>query len=342
MDSITVVIKMTGLLLLAPTSQGSDTVHVLMPQTVGGMERHVAQVGYLASRCPRPMDHFKICYADMEGWSLDLSGVGEAPVGGRVRSDSARRLRGAVNLTRRMKNRVMPDVLKDRPSGLVHSRVILRAGSVTDSCALGRWSYASKDSASDTVTIALANVLTWTIPNVARNSLPLVRRRLHADPGSAAQIIETVRADATDTLELFIRYVPVSDTLPPWITSPKEPYPDMPADHFRGLYTLLGINGRAPVPVFKERVTEPEGKETVMDSHGKPVLDWDGQPRLQCAWRRQLKQRPFMAGLGTQNKARLALSKKVGVNWLGQRRVRRRGIEGVGTLNCMLASADPP
>jgi hypothetical protein len=192
-----------------------------------------------------------------------------------------------------MKQRVLPGVLKAEPTDLVRSRVILRAGSVTDSCGLARWSYVKGDGTSGSETLTLANVLTWTISNVPMRKIPLVRTQMHTLGNPTVQV-DTAEADATDTLELFIRYVPAADTLPPSEQHPHAEYPGMPATHFRALYRLLGINDlSARVPYLERR-----------------LRDSTGTPKMMCPWRRPHEKMLLQAG--------------------------------VGTPNCMLATADPP
>jgi hypothetical protein len=277
MQTFTIVLKMTGLLLLTPHDDTRGPTHVLLPEP-NGAGHHVAQIGYVQPECASRRDG--ICWVSLDGMLLDIGKGG----GDQERKALSYR---AGNLTRRMGGRVRADHDTENPTG-VRSRVSLFAGRVTDYCSLANWVYArSADEQSGGAVIPLANLLTWTIPNAGPGNLVLALRQMNG--GSQRDSI--ILSPAHDTIELFIRHVPPGDTLPP----PEDPVPEEPlpafASHFTAYYEYLHVAPTAQLPHHPTWITTP-----ITGS------------KKRCPWRVS------------------------------------RGVDpgrGVGTLHCMIASADP-
>ena len=297
MQAFTIVIKMTGLLLVTPHNPTSGPTHILMPEPAG-VESHVAEVGYIGSDCTP--DGEGICWVNMDGWAMEL---------GKGLSNSLRpELRDRIgNLTRRLKGALPADHDDPNPED-IRSRVSLYAGRATGFCGVARWKFAKTiDNPGNVERMELTNVLTWTIRNAGQGSLALVRTRMD---DQHVETIATVKPDKSKRIELFIRYVPGS-SLPRQPGTTNSP-PDVGshvraaahqaqfadsgevATHFTAYYEYLGIDPTAPLPHDGRRIKHLlTGKEK------------------ECSWRKGGK----AFGVGT--------------HW------------GVGTLNCMVASADP-
>lgn len=204
MDSLTVVIQLTGLLMMVPHNAGAgSSMHALMPVTPDSIP-HTAFIGFRKNsstrRCDRDFQQF--CLVRMDGWSLEpLPGGQGAPSGG-----NATLPRGAVNLSRGAGGRpVNPGNLgQSSASSTLRSRITLRTGGITDACNLALWEY---DPAGypPAVILPMPNVLEWTIPGVALDSIILVR---HPINGGAPDTITTLHPDASGLVELLVAHVP--------------------------------------------------------------------------------------------------------------------------------------
>jgi hypothetical protein len=251
--AVTVLIRMTGLLLLTPSNtSGRLPVHVLMPAT-GNLSAHVAQVGFRGANtrwCAFWDDG--ICYVNMEGWSLDI----RRPVG--PTSGTTHMPKGAANVSSTVGRRVRSQHLGQTPGRMVRSRISLYSGSVSATCAIASWRWTST-STRDT----LANVLDWTISNWGRKYLVLTRQPLDPQPHESAEIIDTLYADpVTNTIELFIRHVPAAEQDHDYVSN-LPPQQDTHTsgsqrNHFHGYYDLLGVrhDGVRPVPSDPRRLIE--------------------------------------------------------------------------------------
>lgn len=197
MDSLTIVIQLTGLLMLVPPSPGqSGPTRVLMPEP--DHIRHEAVIGYRSPAghtCPgHPVDQF--CFVRMEGWELD-------PLPGRAQPVNLPR--SIMNLTRNSGGiRVHRDLLgSNAPRDSLRSRFTLGGGDVSGACPMGQWTF-DPVGAQQRDTISLANVVEWTTPDIPQDSIVLVRRRFS---GGSAQKLVTLYPDE-GRIELLIAHVP--------------------------------------------------------------------------------------------------------------------------------------
>ena len=198
-DSLTIVIQLTGLLMLVPPSPGqSGPTRVLMPEP-----DHIRHEAVLAYR--NPAGHAcsegilvsgEFCFVRMEGWELD-------PLPGRARSVNLPRT--IMNLTRNGGGiRVHRNLLASNPPrDSLRARFTLGGGDVSGACPMGRWTF-DPVGAQQRDTISLANVVEWTIPDVPQDSIVLVRRRLS---GGSAQKLVTLYPER-GRIELLIAHVP--------------------------------------------------------------------------------------------------------------------------------------
>lgn len=211
LDSIHVVIQMTGLLLLAPDRpSGSGPTHVLLPAT-NGLPTHLAWMAYTAdslesvNRCQEYLSG--LCIVDLDGWSLTLGSGGKpAPTTNRVPPS-------ALNLTRGKGRPVDRDRLGQRPGRKVRSRVSLLAGEVTDTCVLADWEYDDVDPATGLDTVPLANMVEWKIRNIAQGHLPMVLSPLDSMAGDRRMDLPALRAAVSDTAEIFIMHIPLAEAM---------------------------------------------------------------------------------------------------------------------------------
>jgi hypothetical protein len=268
MDTITVVVKMTGLLLVVPPKAGGPT-HILMPAT-DLTAPHVAFVGFPADSTARHCTYYNeedgYCIVDMAGWSLDLTGPGGGASGTPVTLP-----RALVNLSRGAGGRpVPPQYLSANPGRNIRSRITLRGGGPTDQCSLATWTFDPAGRAPAEI-LPLANVFEWTIPELVQDSLVLVRDPLDPAPGDTAQRLARLRPDSAGVVELVIAHIPtgvamqlhaslkVSTTQQIPRAGMEEqshmqaPEDDPPAEteatHFRWLYDLLRANqAERPLP----------------------------------------------------------------------------------------------
>lgn len=234
MLQIPIVIKLTGLLLLTPnTETGSPPMNVLMPTTRNLAEAHVAQLGFhgdSTALCAHYDTLARICYVDMDGWSMDIGQSGGNP-------SSTRLPRGTANLSDRRERHVHRNLLGNNPGDTVRSRITIYGGSVTDSCALARWSFNGSP-------FDMPNVLDWTIPDFPHRQLTLRRRQLNRGGSAREQTIARLRP-VNGRIELFIRHIPSSEQneLDAGNTTPSthRPRPGATADHFGAYFDLLNV-----------------------------------------------------------------------------------------------------
>lgn len=238
MQALTLVVKMTGLLLLTPHTQDGRPVHVLMVAPHDGTVHH-AQIGYYRRNgttlkyCLSSTE--VICWVRMDQWSLDLGmGAGSKPTGPPPF--------GGGNLVPRMTGRLPNDHGGDNPGG-VRARVTLHAGSVTNECANAEWEVDKPGNSSHPQMVNLINVLEWTIQNAGQGRIALRRKPINPagrPTGPDSLAVDMLKPDpGKHEIELFVRHVPQS-----------EPQVDCTAggraEHFRSYYRYLGIRNVRP------------------------------------------------------------------------------------------------
>lgn len=233
MDIITttLIVRMTGLLLLSPSqANGNHPTYVLMPQTHGLVEWHVAQVGYRAPGCAGLRDG--VCWESLDGWSLEVGTSSTNP--GAVRFPYAE-----SNLTQLTGLHVRRDLFDPQPdTGVLKARVILHSGAIADQCAMGRWSLRQ-----DSERLPLANVIAWRIRNVPTAS-GVLRLKSLRDPTR----VKTIPLPSDG--QLFIRHVRPTEI------SGLHPAPALhdTAEHFDAIYDLFdGDIAARPLPVYRRR-----------------------------------------------------------------------------------------
>lgn len=202
MDSLTVVIQLTGLLMIVPPNPGTiGPTHVLMPEPVAPDRlEHIAVIGFRrndsAQQCGEGSSQ-DFCFVRMDGWALD-------PLPGR--SSRVDLPRSVFDLTHASGGR---RVHRDHfggnaPRDSLRSRMTFGGGGVTDTCHIGQWSFDPVGNPPRD-RFWLSNVVEWTIPDIPQTHLTLVRRRFG---GGSAQTLVTLTPDRSGRIELLIAHVP--------------------------------------------------------------------------------------------------------------------------------------
>jgi hypothetical protein len=183
---VALVVQMTGLLLLVPTNSGLE---VLMPK----LEGHDAFIGYKKANstgCWGWDPARKICYQEMEGWTLDPIGMkgGSAPA------------TSALNLTRGSGKKInLGQAKKDMRSGLT-----LGPG-VEETCHLAEWTFDPVGDEDGPSRVQLVNVMKWQINDVGTNSIALKRKRVGGT--GVSQQFATLTAENGE-IQLFVMHIP--------------------------------------------------------------------------------------------------------------------------------------
>lgn len=241
MPSLTLVIHMTGLLLLTPdTRAGAFPLHVLMPtEGRSRVPTHMAQIGWVstAAACPKndsyDYDGGK-CYFKLDGWAVELGRGGIASV----------LLPPAGPLDVTYLHKVNRSWFGPMPVAGMRSRVSIYSGHLRaeEACSFAR----------------------WTIDNVTGRRLPNVVTWETALPGSILRLTATRRDEAgttvsmnfknfgpTGEVELFLRQEP--------ITPPPEQRPPFVASHYVAIYGLLGYSGNDHLRIPRDGHPTAEG-----------------------------------------------------------------------------------
>lgn len=251
--SVTVVVHMTGLLLLTPARpNGTGPMHVLMPAPTH-LPSHVAWMAYPAdsvASAGRCSYYGKgLCFLDMDGWTIDLGNrLGQEPH--HVRRNEI------VNLTTSAEKRprVRKKYLSDEPGRRVRSRVRLLNGEVINTCSLAEWQYDDLDPTTP-ARLPLANLVTWRIPPVS-GEVVIRRERLDEDD-NAPEVLPTP-TPASGSVEILILHIPAEEavaylkellaesdltatgnTAPGGAAHLPHSRPAGPATHFNAYYDLL-------------------------------------------------------------------------------------------------------
>jgi hypothetical protein len=227
---VTLIIYMSGLLLLAPNQHsGGFPLHVLMPvEGQSGVPLHIAELGWksLKTDCPSEPGYrwdTNICYFNLDGWSVEL-GQGGMPNSGVVVPPA-----GPLDVS--YLHPVNPVWFGANPGGSIRSRVSIYSGMALPGCAMVSWKLGNlSDSTS------LPNVVTWATA-IPGPGLTLTATRLNAGAGAPATVQFKTFPATTHTIELFLRQEP-STPMP----MGSEPFT---ASHLNALYDLLGY-GNAP------------------------------------------------------------------------------------------------
>lgn len=205
---IPVVIQMTGMLIVVPPNANGGPTHILMPP----VPNHLSWIGFNAQertdKCV-DYDHIrKICYVDMNGWTLDP--IRAATGSSNTATSPPRNL---LNLTYASGKKV------NLTAAIAQSRsyITLGSGSVTDSCSLAQWHLLPVGNNAPE-TNSYINVMEWQIPDLQADRLVLVRRKR----GSMEAETLASLMPRGGRIELLIMHVP-PDERPTRFSSGSEP-----------------------------------------------------------------------------------------------------------------------
>lgn len=187
---LTLVVQMTGLLMLVPENKSGKPTHIFAPPPPDEIE-HTSFIVFRddgTAACAGRGEG--LCGVSMEGWYLE-------PIGATGGSGTARIPFNAVNYSRGAGG-VKLNLARARDTA--RAWVTLNGGSATPSpCGLATWMFDDYGpSAPDWVPIA--NVLEWTIPNL-RDSVVLIRRKIK-NP-EEVDTLATLRPDSAGRVELL-------------------------------------------------------------------------------------------------------------------------------------------
>jgi hypothetical protein len=258
MQSVTVLVRMTGLLLFSPTTpQGGGPTNIILPTTFP-LPPHVAQLGYrkrTGDGCAYWQDD--ICYVDVRGWSLEIGTPGNASPAPQVRGNASR----AQTVHRPVPARNVGH----NPILNVRARFKLYEGQQDSTCDLGRFTLRNE------IDVPLTNVVYWRFSYPSR-TLVIYGARLNSGLGNPPRSeFLRVAANSSNVIELFIRHVPRSEQAhtteadrirrarhPGRGPHSKQMDPGDSATHFSAYYRLLDPPGRSgPLPVFVGRTSHP-------------------------------------------------------------------------------------
>ncbi|HEU4885634.1 MAG TPA: hypothetical protein VFT45_25540 [Longimicrobium sp.] len=238
-DDVTLIVHMTGALLMVPGGTGATTV--LLPKDRLQMG-HLARLGFgIAKDNPEgypcvddpvfstPPTSVGICYINLDNWEVTIGIGGQPNPPGQVFPD------GVLNVTLLSKGHTAPT---SGAGANYRARVLLAAGRPgPEHCSLASWTYEWEDEQGTlhTDTRALTNVLRWHIQN------PTPVLRLQSTTNSADVRTVALPPAEQDTIELVLAHVPVNDLahLPPGIPPPTPSGETKLAAHFDLYYDLL-------------------------------------------------------------------------------------------------------
>lgn len=266
MTTLSIVIRLSGLLLLSPDSFSTSNgkyylpLHVLMPQTPGiaQIAHHIPEIVFSSTsqECPTKLDssmeldqywRTNYCHVKIDGWSVDIG----TPATPTLFTEWVPQ----ANISRFFNARLDRDLFsKEVPGtagGKLASRVNIYGGAQSDDCLFGWFTIGFFSP------IPLVHVVEWTT-SVQGTTFPLVRRRVNAAGMPQAETLTTLRAGKST---VYVRNAPEStylSELPAGIaaktargqrdsTMAPTHSATVTVDHYRAFYHLLGIDG-SPVP----------------------------------------------------------------------------------------------
>lgn len=193
MTPITLIVQMTGMLLITSANGANVPRHVLMPVAGDSAPPHVPQLGFKSTSTECKYNYVSgICWVSMTGWYLELGPAGSG-------SSS---LPPEIGTITDASHRITSTMISSAPGRSIAARVTLRGGSIS-ACSDFEYRFHGQ-------LMPLASLVTWQT-QVDPNTFSLIRHPL--DPGSGAKEsrIEIPRPTGT-TIELFIRNAPASQT----------------------------------------------------------------------------------------------------------------------------------
>lgn len=236
---VSVVIHLSGLLLVVPPKHDGGQTHVLLPKTPGhaawlgfgvaGDEPYLSRLCLADSRFGQPALRAGICYVDLDRWQLRPFGAGGQPTPARNTLPA-----GVLNMTAASggRHRVhLPSLGSE-----LRAHVVFDAGQVAGHCSLASWIYepmAQRGRSQRQDSLALVNVLRWEIRNPAA---PVLVFQSESDTVT----VPLPSPDGNGRTEFLLTHVPVEELrdLPPGSGSPAGTPPDT-AHHFAAFYNLL-------------------------------------------------------------------------------------------------------
>jgi hypothetical protein len=245
-----IVVQMTGLLLVVPPKANGGSTRILMPR----IPNHLAWIAFRGDSTEHCIRYDQgTCYVKMDGWAL-------GPIGGGANSGNAAPSmpRALLSLSDLSRHRINYRRARARARG----EITLSAGNVTHSCSLTKWTLKPVGNNPQTRRDSLVNLMEWTFPDFPAGSLVLARRRL-TGPDTTLRNFATVHATG-GRIELLITHVPPADTVGMFpsasvqIQSPSNTHREDPAAvkrHVHAFYDLMGVStnaGKRPVPVPDE------------------------------------------------------------------------------------------
>lgn len=234
MQSLTVLIRMTGLLLLTPqNSDGTGTMHVVMPKTGAsvGTPIHFAQLGYdptlFGPACPHQLED-GLCYLDVGSSMVNIGARASGP-------GTTLPQPGIADITEATGANV-PRSRFEKKDTKVFALINLYSATITDTCAIAEWEYGPPQHRRRQ---NLSNVVDWKIQNLPGTDLPLYRNNMPGEAVDSVPLVTLRPAQGTRTIELYLRH------------SSK---PAASGRHFHVLHDLAGAGGTnlpdTPVPII--------------------------------------------------------------------------------------------
>jgi hypothetical protein len=275
MDTLTIIIHMTGLLLLSPApTPGGPALQVLAAAPTRKMGEHQVRIGYFSrERTPNCVVYQKnICWVNIDGWALSFgtpnANAEPSPLPQHM-ADVSWTAPHSIPLKR----------FGNEPGTKVRARVTIYGGQVEGSCSLGSWDF-GVDS------LPLQNVVSYRIPNAATGRrVSLLGTRLNShQPAPPQQVLGTVEAEDS-TVNLFLFEIPTTeaekleglDILTAarnhvMTTREKEPDKGAEANHYRAFYNLIGAHfyHHRPNPRYRHQI--PADQQCSGYSHLAPAL----------------------------------------------------------------------
>lgn len=246
----TVVVHLSGLLMVIPPQQDGGRTHVLLPAAPG----HVARMGFgiagdeafVQRLCMTDETHglpairAGVCYVDMERWALQPLGDGGPPPPA-VNTLPA----GLLSASDAAGGEYRVDVAA--VGGDLRAQVALTAGEVGGQCSLASWVVDKVDAAGaprPREVLPLVNVLSWEIRNPAATELVF-----HSRSGPETVTVPLPAPAPNGKIEILLTHVPFEELadLPPAMPATLAPAPDT-AYHFAALYDLLRKDGERLAP----------------------------------------------------------------------------------------------
>lgn len=246
---LTIVVQMTGMLMLAPQTGAGKPTHIFMPRPPDSIF-HYAFIAFRdngGARCTYRGQG--LCVLRMEGWFLEPIGAPAAGSPGK-----AQRPHGALNFSRGAGG-IKLNLGRARRDA--RSYLTLRGGLASDSCSIATWLFDPLGFPGPEW-VKLINVLEWKVSDLQQESVVLTRRSI-ADP-ARVEPVATLTPDSAGRVELLVAHITgqdVRDVFSPDIISQFEPVPaagqtartsslreatsEIEA-HFRAYYRFLGVS----------------------------------------------------------------------------------------------------